>query len=95
MGFFLPLLGAGLGIGSKLLDYKSAKDAARMARDREREKQVTAVNQFLVEQRAREAEMNLQMVQLTNQQQETEAIADSQKGDIALAAQAAQSRALA
>ena len=95
MGFFLPLLGAGLSIAKGISSHSAAKASARQARSREVEKQTLALKQFVVEQEAREAELNMQLSQLRNQQIESQEIADSQKGDIAMAAEAAQSRALA
>jgi len=91
----LPLLSAGLAIAGGVADYKAKSKQAHQARARELERQTLAIKQFVEEQKAREAELNLQMVQLRNRRIETEAIKDTQKGDIAMAAEAASSRALA
>ena len=91
----LPLLSAGLAIGSGVMSYSANKKQATQSRAKDIERQTLAIKQYVAEQQARETEMNLQMVQLRNRRLETAAIADTQKGDIAMAAEAAASSMLA
>lgn len=93
--FLLPLIQGGLAIAGGLSSYNAEKKRAQLARSKDIERQTLALKQYVAEQQARTSEMNQQMVQLNNQLLESQEIAESEKGDLALAAEAAKSRALA
>lgn len=92
---FLPLLQGGLAIASGITGYKAERQAAVLARQKDLERQSLALTEYIEEQKARGTEMNIQLTQLNNQALETKEIAESDKGEIALAAEAAKGRALA
>lgn len=85
----MALVQGGLTIASGLSNYDAEKKKARLSRQREIEKQTLSLKRYTAELQARQKEALLQQAQLRNQIQETEEIAEGQKGDIALAAEKA------
>jgi hypothetical protein len=91
----LPLIQSGLIIAGGLTSYNSKKSEMQQAQSKEYERQTMALKEYLEEQKSRQTEYKLQLQQLRNSQIEAEEVAASQKGDIAMAAEAARSRIMA